>query len=281
MTRGVVGTGEHLYQTIHPFGELPVGMTFGNASHVATDSSNRVYVFRRQDPPVLVFDRDGHFLTSWGAGMFLDAHGIFMTSDDEIYLVDRDAHEVLKCGTDGRVLLRIGTRERPSLNGPFNHPADIAVAGNGDLFNANGYGNSRVHRFTAEGKLLFSWGTPGNGPGEFTTPHGIWVDQADRVYVCNRDNNRVQIFNTDGEYLAEWPDFYHSMDIYVDRRGEFYVMDQIPRITVLDAAGKLLARGRTPFNDHGMWINSLGDIYLANNAEGVTKLVKTVDGVDR
>ncbi len=153
MTRAIVGTGEHVYQAIHPFGELPAGMTLGNASHVATDSSDRVYVFRRQDPPVLVFDRDEHLLTSWGNRMLLDAHGIFITPNDEIFLVDRDGHEVLKFDTDGQVLLRIGTRERPSLHDPFNHPADIAVAGNGDLFIADGYGNSRVHRFTAEGEL--------------------------------------------------------------------------------------------------------------------------------
>ena len=279
MTRAIVGTGEHVYETIHPFGEMPAGMTLGNASHVATDSLDRVYVYRRQDPPVLVFDRHGHFLTSWGDRMLLDAHGMFITPDDEIFLVDRDAHEVLKFDTDGQVLLRIGAREKPSLGGPFNHPADIAVGGNGDLFVADGYGNSRVHRFTADGKLLNSWGIPGTGPGEFTTPHGIWADKADKVYVCDRENIRVQIFNPDGEYLAEWSDFYHPMDIYMDQRGDFYVTDQIPRITVLDASGKLLARGRTPFNGHGMWMDSQGDIYLANNAEGVTKLVKTVDSV--
>ena len=180
----------------------------------------------------------------------------------------------MKFSTEGKVLLRIGRREMPSLHGPFNHPADIAVAPSGEIFVADGYGNSRVHRFSAEGKLLNSWGSPGAGPGEFTTPHGIWVDPQERVYVCDRENNRVQIFDVEGNYQTEWRDFYHPMDIYGDPHGVFYVTDQIPRITMLNSAGELVTRGRTPFNGHGMWVDSNGNIYLADNATGVTKLIK-------
>lgn len=274
MRRAIVGTGEHVYQVIHPFGTVPEGMTFSGASHVATDSSDRVYAFRRQDPPVLVFDAQGTLLDSWGSGVFLDAHGIFITPQDEIFLIDRDAHEVLKFNTAGEVLLRIGTRERPSLQGPFNHPADLAVAANGEIFIADGYGNSRVHRFSAQGELIKSWGSPGSGPGEFSTPHGIWVDPSDRVYVCDRENDRVQIFTVEGEYLSEWRDLYHAMDIFRDAQGIFYVTDQTPRITMFNAAGELVARGRTPYNAHGMWGDSQGNIYLSDNAAGVTKLAK-------
>ncbi len=128
MNRYIIGTGDHVYQVVRPFGKLPQWMTFGNTSHVATDSSDRVYVYQRQDPPILVFDTNGSLLTTWGDGQLLDAHGIYISPDDEIFLVDRDAHEVVKFSTEGRVLLRIGTREMPSLHGPFNHPADIAVA---------------------------------------------------------------------------------------------------------------------------------------------------------
>ncbi len=274
MTRAIVGTGEHVYQVIHPFGTVPEGVNFGHVSHVATDSADRVYAFQRRDPPVLVFDSQGDFLTSWGSGLFVDAHGIFITPMDEIFLIDRDAHEVMKFNTEGEVLLRLGTRDRPSLQGPFNHPADLAVTANGEIFIADGYGNSRVHRFSAQGELIKSWGSPGPGPGEFTTPHGIWVDPSDRVCVCDRENNRVQIFDVEGEYLAEWRDLYHPMDIYQDSQGTFFVTDQTPRITMLNAAGELVARGRTPYNAHGMWIDSQGDIYLAGQVEGITKLVK-------
>ena len=164
--------------------------------------------------------------------------------------------------------------ERPSLYGPFNHPADVAVAANGEIFVADGYGNSRIHRFTADGGLIKSWGAMGAGPGEFTTPHGIWVDKRDRVYMCDRENDRVQVFSIEGDYITEWRDFFHPMDIYMDGRGTFFVTDQVPRITMLDSDGELVTRGRTPFNGHGMWIDSRGNIYLAGNDQGVTKLVK-------
>ena len=274
MTRVIVGTGDHVYQVVHPFGKLPSDIAFGNASHVATDSSGRVYVYQRKDPPVLVFDGDGNLLTTWGDAHIIDAHGIYVTPNDEVFLVDRDAHEVLKFNTEGEVLLRIGTRTRPALQEPFNHPANIAVAPDGEIFVVDGYGNSRIHRFTADGKLIKSWGERGAGPGQLSTPHGIWVDGVGRVYVCDRENNRVQIFSVEGDYLTEWRDFFHPMDIFMDAQGIFYVTDQIPRITLLRADGELLTRGRTPFNGHGIWLDSVGNIYLAGNAAGVTKLVK-------
>ena len=274
MNRRILGTGDHLYEVVHPFGTLPDGITLGNTSHVATDSTDRVYVYQRQDPPVLVFDGDGNLLTTWGGGELLDAHGIYISAADEVYLVDRDAHEVVKFSVTGESDLRIGQRGRPSLQAPFNHPADIAVAPNGDLLVADGYGNSSVHRFSADGQHLLSWGSPGSGPGQFTTPHGIWVDPAERVYVCDRENNRVQVFSIDGEYLAEWGDFYHPMDIFRDGQGVFYVTDQIPRITILNGNGEIIARGRTPYNGHGVWLDSQGNIYLSGNDTGITKLVK-------
>jgi peptidylglycine monooxygenase len=269
-----LGTGNHVYEVVHPFGRLTAGIAMGNTSHVATDSMNRVYVYQRQDPPVLVFDGDGNFLTSWGSGELLDAHGIYISDDDEVYLVDRDAHEVVKFNVAGDSSLRIGQRGRPSLQAPFNHPADIVVAPGGDIFVADGYGNSSVHRFSADGRHKLSWGEPGSGPGQFTTPHGIWVDSAERVYVCDRENNRVQVFSLTGEYLTEWRDFYHPMDIYQDGEGVFYVTDQIPRITMLNAEGEIVTRGRTPYNGHGLWLDTQGNIYLAGNDTGVTKLVK-------
>ena len=112
MTSVIVGTGDHVYRAIHPFGRLPDGAPLGNTSHVATDSSDRVYVYRRQDPPVLVLDGEGNLLTTWGDGLLIDAHGICITRDDSVFLVDRDAHEVLKFDAERNVLLRLGAREK-------------------------------------------------------------------------------------------------------------------------------------------------------------------------
>ena len=148
-----------------PWGTLPDGQVFGPVSQLAIDSNDRVYVFQRSNPPVLVFDSEGLLVDSWGEGEFSDAHGIFITTDDLVLLVDRDAHEILACETSGTVRFRLGQRHRPRLNEPFNHPTDIAQAPNGDYYVSDGYGNSRVHCFSAEGTYRFSWGRPGDGPG--------------------------------------------------------------------------------------------------------------------
>ncbi|HZS35057.1 MAG TPA: peptidyl-alpha-hydroxyglycine alpha-amidating lyase family protein [Methylomirabilota bacterium] len=272
----VVGSGDFLYDVVRPWGRLPAGWRLGLVSHVAVDAADRVYFYQRQDPPVLVFDRDGGFLTAWGSRRLGDAHGIFAGPDGHLYVCDRDAHEVLKLTPEGRVVLTLGQRGRPALQAPFNHPADVAVAPSGNIYVADGYGNSAVHRFSPDGRHRGSWGRPGAGPGEFTTPHGIWVDAAERVLVADRENNRVQLFSPEGDYYGEWRDLYHPMDIYVDGTGAVYVTDQIPRLSVYAADGRLLARGKpVAIGAHGLWGDSRGDLYLAEvGMHQVTKLVR-------
>ena len=199
----VVGTGDFVYNVVRPWGELPAGWSLGLVSHVATDSRDRVYLYQRKDPPVLVFDRDGHFLTAWGSQRLRDAHGIFVDRDDHVYVCNRDEHEVLKLTAEGKIVLVLGQRGRPALQAPFNHPADVAVSPTGEIYVADGYGNSAVHRFSPEGQHLGSWGTPGAGRGQLTTPHGIWAD-GDRVLVADRENNRVQLFSPEGDFYGEW-----------------------------------------------------------------------------
>jgi peptidylglycine monooxygenase len=272
----VMGTGDYVYDVIRPWGVLPAGHAFGLISHVAVDSADRVYFYQRKDPPVLVFDRDGNFLSGWGDGRLRDAHGIYVGPDDHLYVCNRDEHEVLKLTPDGRIVLTLGQRGRPALQAPFNHPADVAVAPNGDIYVADGYGNSAVHRFSGDGKHLGSWGMPGDGRGQFTTPHGIWVDARERVLVADRENNRVQLFSPEGDFYGAWGDLYHPMDIYVDRAGTTYVTDQIPRITMYSPEGRMLARGRPSlYGGHGVWGDSRGNLYLAEvNVNQVTKLAR-------
>ena len=218
MARLVFGTGAHTYDIYPTFGELPAGWVWGNVSNVACDSQDRVYAFQRKDPPIVIFDSQGRYLDSWGNGEMLDAHGIFIGEEDNVYLLDRDAHELLKYTSDGKLLLRVGTRGRAHLQAPFNHPADVAVAPNGDMFIADGYGNSSVHRYSADGTYLFSWGISGEDEGEFSTPHGIWVDARSRVYVTDRENNCIQIFDAEGGYITAWPGVYHPMDMVGGQR---------------------------------------------------------------
>ncbi len=268
MTRLLFGTGDYVYEVVQPFGKLPAGMEWGVISRVAVDSQGRVYVSRMADPPILVFDSDGNYLTGWGGDSLIDPHGMLFTSNDELIVCDRDAHQVLKLNLEGEVLLRIGSRSQAHWQAPFNHPADVAVSSNGDIYVADGYGNSAVHRFSGEGEHLLSWGNPGTGPGEFSTPHGIWVDAESRVYVADRENSRVQIFDEDGSYLSEWRDLYHPMDIWMDADGVAYVSDQTPRFNVLSPEGVLLSRGKAPDAGLGLYGDSGGNLYLSGTFPG-------------
>ena len=275
----IVGTGDHVWEVRRPFGPATSGPEPDNISHVAVDSQDRVYLYRRGDPPVVVTDPDGGVVDTWGSGMLLDAHGIYISPDDTVFVVDRDAHEVLAFDQLGNIKMRIGNRGRPTLQAPFNHPADVAVSPvSGEIYVADGYGNSAVHRFAPDGRHLSTWGTPGGGPGMFTTPHGVWVDSRDRVIVADRENHRIQLFTAEGRFLEERRDLYEPMDVYEDGAGFLYVTDHTPRMTVYDSDGRLVTRVRTPDISHGVWGDSSGNIYLACNEQPVTKLVRIRGG---
>jgi DNA-binding beta-propeller fold protein YncE len=273
----VVSLGDALYEVEAGWGRFVAEARLRELSHLAVDSHDNVYVFQRSDPPVIVLDRTGRFLRSWGSGRIKDAHGIYITAGDDVLLIDRDAHEVMRFDVHGRLDLVLGKRNRPSQRAPFNHPADVAVAPDGDIFVADGYGNSAVHCFSPDGEWKRSWGTPGRGPGQFSTPHGIWVDELNRVLVVDRENDRIQIFAPDGEFLDSWTDAYYPMDIYLDRTGSAYVTDRTPRISKLSADGTLVGRCRSPRNGaHSIWGDSRGDLYLAEQRPDsrVTKFVR-------
>ena len=273
----VVAMGDRRYRVERPWGELPHGTRLAALSRLSVDSDGRVYTFQRADPPVFVFEPTGAFRAAWGQGLISDAHGIFLSADDRVYLVDRDAHQILIFTTDGERLGTLGARNTPRFQAPFNHPTDVAVAPNGEIYVSDGYGNSAVHRFSASGEHMTTWGRPGSGPGEFTTPHAIWVDRADRVLVADRENNRVQVFDRDGRFLEAWGDFYHPMDIAEDDRGMILVTDQVPRLSMLSPTGELVGRCRAVWNGaHGVSCNAGGDIFLAEmNPNRVTKLAVT------
>jgi DNA-binding beta-propeller fold protein YncE len=260
----VVNIVDKLYHVERPWGSFPVNGQLHDPGHIAVDSHDRVYVFQRSTPPVVVFDASGTFLKSWGSELISDAHGIFITHDDQIWLVDRDAHQVMRFTPGAHLTMELGNRHRPSFQEPFNHPTGVAVSADGKIYVADGYGNSRVHCFSSNGELEFSWGRPGTLPGEFTTPHAVWVDKENRVLVADRENNRIQVFTHEGLYLTEWRDFYHPMGIYQDQEGKIYVTDQIPRLSVLAADGTLIGRCRPVlYGAHDVWGDSKGNLYLS------------------
>ena len=261
-----IGMGKYLYEYHGDWARLPHGTSFQGTSAVAVDSKDRVYVFSRVGPPVLVFDRDGYFLDAWPRkpGELEDAHHIYIGPQDEVYLADRDCHQVLQYTTEGKLVRAFGNRYRAALQAPFNHPSDIGVAPSGDIYISDGYANSSVHIFSADGKHKSSFGSPGSGPGQFRVPHSVRVAKDGRVFVCDRENCRVQIFTPDGEYITEWTDFEKPMGVHIDDDQIVYITDQVPRLSIYNLDGELLARGRTFELGHNVYTDSRGSIYAVD-----------------
>ncbi|MBT6277220.1 MAG: peptidase, partial [Chromatiales bacterium] len=179
------------YRVERFWGTLPDGMELGLVSMLAVGPHGSVAVATRNGPPVVVFDADGMFRTAWPEEGVADPHGINFTHDGRVILVDRDAHEIQFRTLEGERVATLGRRHHPAFQAPFNHPTSAFAAKDGDIYVADGYGNNVVHRFAADGSLISTWGGAGTGPGEFSTPHSVLVDQLDRVLVVDRENNRV------------------------------------------------------------------------------------------
>ena len=272
-----IGAGDFRYEYQPGWARLPEGVALQHPSGVAVDSRDRVYVYQRQGPPVLVFDRDGNMLDAWERkdGIPLEAHHIHIGPDDAVYLVDRDAHQILIYDTSGNLQRSLGIRGQAAMQAPFNHPADVCIAPSGELYVADGYGNSSVHRFSSAGEYVGSFGDPGSGPGEFRVPHSVSVAADGRVYVADRENNRVQVFTADGVFLEEWTDSKCPMGVHIDAAQMVYVSDQIPRISIYTLEGALVSRGRTFENAHQIYTDSQGSIYGIDTAnQRIQKLAK-------
>lgn len=315
----LVASGDYRYQANADWAQWPDDWDVLEVSSVATDSQDRVYVFNRSDHPVAVFDPQGRFLFSWGEGLFTRPHGIWIDADDMVYCTDDLGHAVRKFTPDGRLLFTLGTPGKPSDTGatsidyrtithsgsPFHFPTNLAVGPTGDFFVSDGYGNARVHKYTAKGELLKSWGAPGAGPGQFHVPHGIAVDRNGSVIVADRENSRLQFFSPDGEFLKEWTDVARPCDLEIDPAGNIYVAElgyrtgmwpgtQAPasdatggRVSIFNPAGEVLARfggGETPcaagdfFAPHAVWLDSTGDFYLAEVVRSCCKNVRPATG---
>jgi sugar lactone lactonase YvrE len=284
-TATVVGSGSHTYEVHEDWAQLPEGVDLLAAS-VTVDSNDNVYCFSRvKEHPVVVFDRDGRFLRSWGAGLFAFPHTIRVDRDDNLWIVDRDHAQMMLFTKDGKLLRTLGTKGFRSATGvapddfrseafqkvthggpPFNLPTDIDVARSGEMFVTDGYGNARVHKFSADGTLLKSWGEPGTGPGEFRLPHGVWIDRRGRVLIADRENDRVQVFDQEGRLLQIWPTKLIGPAVfYVDDEDVVYIVEHNSgMVSVLTLDGERLAHwGDAAFRScHGIWADSRGDLYV-------------------
>ena len=287
----ILGSGAYRYEVVDNWAKLPPGREFNaDVAAVGVDAQDRVYAFNRGAHPMVVFDRDGNFLRSWGEGVFRRAHGVHMAPDDTLWLTDDGDHTVRHCTLDGKVLLTLGVpgMPKPYMSGePFHRCTHTALSPQGDLYVSDGYGNSRVHKYSPDGKLLRSWGEPGTDPGQFNIAHNICCDADGWVYVADRENHRVQVFDGNGKYETQWNNMHRPSGLYLEprrpgpllrRRGRAaawrstYDMPNIgPRVSIYSGKGELLARlGNRPaglelgqfISPHGLAVDSRGDIYV-------------------
>ena len=203
----ILGSGEHRYRVVENWAKLPEGWNLTDVASVAVDSKDRVYLFNRGAHPMVVLDREGNFITSWGEGLFNRAHGLHIDADDNLYCTDDGDHTVRKCSTDGKVLLTIGIPNKPApfMSGePFHRCTHTALSPKGEIYVSDGYGNACVHKYSPDGKLMKTWGEPGTDPGQFNIVHNIVTDADGWVYVADRENHRVQVFDGNGKYETQW-----------------------------------------------------------------------------
>lgn len=231
------------YRTTRDWGQLPSGVQWAAVTAIEPAPDGTIYVVHRcvnnscegrSEPPILVFDRSGRLLRSFGQGLFNFPHGGTVDAEGNLWMTDARGghgigHQALKLSPTGQVLMTLGTKG-VSGSGPahFDQPTDVVIAPNGDLFvtdsHRNGKNNRVVH-FTKDGRFVKEWGTKGSGPGQFSEPHTIAIDSRGRLFVGDRENNRIQIFDQSGRFLEEWRQFGRPSGIVITKDDTIYVAD--------------------------------------------------------
>ena len=285
----IVGSGDYRYEAVPSWPNMPRYWSFGPASDAAVNSKDEVHIFSRGEHPLTIWDTEGNFISSWGEGQFSDnEHGIYIAPNDNIWLVDADYHIATEHTPSGEVLRTLGEKLKPQAvyyQRPFNMPSGLAIAPDGHLFVSDGYSGHSVHKFSPEGELLMSWGARGDGPGEFALLHNIWVDKDSRVFICDRENNRIQLFTDEGEFLEQWTDVVGPGDMWV-HDDILYVVEQGAGsgVSIWTLDGELITRWRgddgsskgTLSAGHGICVDSQGSIYVTEilKAQRVQKYVR-------
>lgn len=284
-----VGSGEFTYRVEPDWGDLPDGWEFKDVAAVAVDREDNVYVFNRGPHPMIVFDRTGRFLRSWGEGTFTKPHGLHIGPDGSLYCTDDGDHTVRRCSPDGKVRLVIGVPGEPApyFSGePFHRCTHTALSPTGDIYVSDGYGNARVHKYDPAGRHIRSWGESGTDPGQFNLVHNICCDADGWVYVADRENHRVQVFDGQGRFETQWNNLHRPCGLcmglepdplyYIGELGPMLESNRRfpnlgPRLSIATRQGRVLARvgsahaglGAGQFvAPHGIAVDSFGDVYV-------------------
>lgn len=269
------------YRVVPNWPDLPAGWNFGEVAGVVVDARGHVYVFHRGPHPIMEFESGGKFVRAWGDGLITRAHTVRVDRDGNLWAIDVGAHVVLKMNPQGRIIFQLGRQNVPGVgHGNFNQPTDVAFTPNGDFYVSDGYGNSRVVKFSADGKYLFEWGKKGSGEGEFTLPHAVVLDGRGRVYVSDRSNSRIQVFDAGGKFLTQWANIggFSGLEMLPDQRlwaagGSRVVLFNLEGQVV----GNLAPAGKLPGQvdaAHGIAVSSAGEVYVAELNWRVQKFVK-------
>lgn len=290
------------YEVVHGWPVMPDGYVLGQVSGVAVDSHNHVFVFHRAEgswaadktkliasPTILCFEgTSGKLVASWGENQFLEPHGLRVDREDNVWVTDRGLQQVFKFSHDGKLLLTIGTARVAGWDAShFDKPTDIAFASDGGVYISDGYGNSRVAKFSADGKFQFEWGRKGTGPGEFDLPHSVAVDARGQVYVADRSNARIQVFDANGKFLKMWKseELGRPWTLALGADNRLYVVDggdmkPIPpdrgQILKLDLEGNILAKWSRFGNydgqiywGHAITVGNDGAVYVGDVYHGM------------
>jgi len=260
------------YRPVADWARLPEGMRWGQVTASAADADGNLYVFRRAQPPILQLNPKGELTRGFGEGVIAAAHGIRVDPQGFLWTADVRGHTVYKMDRDGNVLMTLGKKGVSGVGvDTFNGPTDVLVTKTGEVFVTDGQFNSRVVHFAGDGTFMKAWGTAGSGPGQFKVPHAIAIDSAGRLFIADRDNGRIVIFDQQGTFIDEWTAFGQPSGLFIDAADRLYVAAIGARsglVTGSARTGKVDGFLAIPAKDlngpHLVTVDARGQVYVAD-----------------